>query len=108
MVAGGDHRRNEPTGRLGTLEPLIGIAQLAVETGGRGFPAVRLTAADTGSSRLQSVEDFSSVWLDEGVRIGFIRRDVDCGRVEIVEVDRPDDLSGMPVARVTVTRSCSP
>jgi hypothetical protein len=32
------------------------------------------------------------VWFDQGVRISFVRRDVDRGGVELVEVHRPDDV----------------
>jgi hypothetical protein len=42
----------------------------------------------------ESVEHFAGVRLDEGVGVGLVRGDVHVRRVEVVEVDRPDDVFG--------------
>src|SRR6266508_4130029 len=44
----------------------------------------------------EAVEDFAGVRFDEGVRIGFVRGDVHAGRIEVLQVDRPDDGLGYP------------
>ena len=42
----------------------------------------------------QAVEDLAGVGHDEGVRVGRPRGEVDLRRVEVVQVDRADDVLG--------------
>jgi hypothetical protein len=58
------------------------------------LPAVRFPSSAAGSWAPQAVENFAGVRFHGGIRIRLVHGDVDCVRVKLVEVHRPNDLLG--------------
>lgn len=79
--------RRSDTNVVGQSAICGGVGDLPVEPLWRDRPSVRLCGAPARLFRSKSVEHLAGVRLHEGVRIGLVHGDVNCGRVEVVEID---------------------